>query len=653
MINNSTSTSKKLNIRTITIIVVIINLTILVAIYTMLDTPTIPPPVVDPESVALVVTETVHDKPYKPYSSSEEKEIQTCIRDAKNKYKNKENEKEAIKDLENCFNNRFPLSDVLCMEISELYRRKKDNKACSKWMQLAYDFNPNGNNYAYKLAKAYKKSKDYGLSRKFFIIAYDKNPTQARYNDVFWIKQKVNDFSGYEEATQVIINDINNKIRNNQNPNINPYSALHLPFNLEELQAIAHAKSLDSARKARGDRYEHVPDGDISRKIKVGYVSYDFRNHAVGIVMQNFFKYHNKDNFEIYAYNNNDEKPKDSIYKKILKSVDHMVQIKGMKAKDCAQRIYDDGIDILVDISLYTAGNRMDCFSLHPAPIQLSGIGLATTTGADYIDYLISDNYVVKPESMPYYNEKLMFMPFSYHPFSHKGHYPISPPKNRSSYGLPEDKILFCNHQNVIRTEPFCLNAWVEIIKRVENSALVIKDFGKDRKHFLGKEVSQRGLIVSEDQQTSQLLWMKGAGVYDHIPMKSMCDVYLDTHWYNGHSTTGDMLWAGVPILTYSGESMASRAAGSFALSMGFPEMITNSWEQFIERGVYLASSNRLKGLRKRVEDARETAPLFDTERYVSNLEKGMKIAFLRYQQSLETDHIHINDLEKYEDITL
>jgi len=138
---------------------------------------------------------------------------------------------------------------------------------------------------------------------------------------------------------------------------------------------------------------------------------------------------------------------------------------------------------------------------------------------------------------------------------------------------------------------------------------------------------------------------MPGAGSNDHIPQKAVCDLYLDSHWYNGHSTTGDMLYAGVPMITYPGESIAGRAAASFALSVGFPEMIVYSWDEYIERALYYINNpDRLKGLRKRLEKSRYVMPLFDSKRWVRNLERGFKEMWKIYSRGEKPRHIQVID---------
>jgi protein O-GlcNAc transferase len=406
--------------------------------------------------------------------------------------------------------------------------------------------------------------------------------------NLYWAMANINDYSMYDVYFFRLMNESRAIISKGEYPPVDPFVALHYPFTLKELYAICNSRALNIKSEVERDfpgvkPYTFQPIKN--RRIRVGYVSYDLRGHAVGIQFQDVFKYHNKSEFEIFGLNvcvsSKINYRADELYKQMKRDSDHMIDLEDANTKAAADKIYELGLDIIVDIGLYTAGNRMDIFVLKPAPIQAAGVGLATTTGAPWIDYLIADNFVTPPESAPYYSEKLLLMPHSYHPFSHRNFYPSNPPAvPRENLGLPKDKFLYCNHAGATRLEPKTIGYWADIIKRVNNSALVLKRFD-ERTENIVREFRKRGLFYSEDSSNpkNQIYFMWGAGRDDHIAGKSNCNVFLDVHYYNGHSTTGDMLWAGVPMITFPDVSIASRAAGSFALSAGFPEMIVNSWE--------------------------------------------------------------------------
>jgi len=421
---------------------------------------------------------------------------------------------------------------------------------------------------------------------------------------------------------------------------------MHLPFTAKDIQDISasHSEQIYKETMALGPfRFTHEKRPP-NHRIRVGYVSYDFRTHAVGWVIQGMFAFHNKTKFQIIAYNNGDSLS-DPVYLKIKSTVDHVVQIDKMSPAEAAHRVYADKIDILIDLGLFTAYNRMDIFPPHPAPVQMSWLGLACPTGAKFFDYLLVDRVVAPPETRPYFTEKLLYMPHSYHVNNHKQFYPIKAIPSRKDHNLP-NTFLFCNHANVIRHEPMTFRHWVNILKKVENSTMVIKHHNDDSVTNLREEARRAGLFIHETDLSSRMLFQRGSGT-DHIEIKSMCNLYLDVHNYNGHSTTADILWAGVPIVSYPGEVMASRVAASFATAAGFPEMVASSWDDYERKAVeYATNSARYEMVHKKLMDARMEMPLFDTQRFIANLEKGLLAIYNRWETGKRPQDYFIQDTQ-------
>jgi len=244
---------------------------------------------------------------------------------------------------------------------------------------------------------------------------------------------------------------------------------------------------------------------------------------------------------------------------------------------------------------------------------------------------------------MDHYAEKLLFMPYSYHIFDHKQFYGLQAPADRAKHGLPNNKFLYCNPQNNQRLYPEAFDHFANIVKRAPESALVLKYYNEQQATNIRFEARKRGMNVSDNPNESQLIFMHGTGDGSHIAMKSMCDLYLDMHNYNGHSTGGDMLWAGVPMVTYPGENMASRAGASFAKSMGAPEMVAESWEEYEDKAVTFATDKDLyQKLRKKIENNRVESPLFDTERWVRDFEYGLEEMYKLYRAGKPKDHIYV-----------
>jgi len=512
------------------------------------------------------------------------------------------------------------------------------------WYKVAHTLNKKEPSYAMNVGLCLiNQGKEYE-SIDWYKIAYDIKPHTNQLIGFVNMLWKFNNWTNYEEYEEKIVMEVRQEIKDGRRASIGSYVALHLPFTLAELREIAHSDALqiEAAAKSPKDPFTFRNDHD---RIRVGYVSYDLRYHAVGLQVQSMFGFHNRDKFEVFVYNTNDglKDPyiDSDVWKKINRTVEHAVELGKIPVNLGAERINNDSIDILIDLNLFTAHHRMDIFSVRPSPIQVAYLGLATTTGANWMDYVVVDHTVVPIYQAQHFSEKLIYMPFSYHIFDHKQNYGIKEPFQRMGFGLPEKKILFCNHQNNQRLYPEAFDHFANIVKVVENSSIVLKFYNDYQANNMKENARQRGLIVSDDPNESQLIFMHGTGDGSHIQMKAMCDVYLDMHNYNGHSTGGDMLWAGVPVVTFPGESMASRAGASFAKTMGFPELIANSWEEFEKIAIELGTNHdKYHDIRSRLEASRVNSPLFDTARWVRDFEFALEKMYDMYRKGEPKNHV-------------
>eukprot|EP01117_Protostelium_nocturnum_P013324 TRINITY_DN495_c0_g2_i1.p1 TRINITY_DN495_c0_g2~~TRINITY_DN495_c0_g2_i1.p1 ORF type:complete len:581 (+),score=201.82 TRINITY_DN495_c0_g2_i1:1057-2799(+) len=398
---------------------------------------------------------------------------------------------------------------------------------------------------------------------------------------------------------------------------------------------------------------------DGKRKIRVGYISPDLRHHAVGITIQNMFSYHDKSKFEILAFSCYEES-NDEITAKIKESVDEFVEIFDKDVVVAAKKINEHKPDILIDLGLFTAYARMDVFALRPAPISVAWLGLASTTGSRFYDYVIGDHVVVLPEHEKFYAEKIVRMPHSYHIFDHKQYYPYTPqrqPITRNQYAssLPEDlsnpPVFFCNYANNYRLDPYIFHRWLTIIKKTPHSTLILKYYNEESMNNLLDVIKEKypELVFDGNPQKDwpKVIFHRGGG-QDHIAMKTVCDIHLDVPKYNGHSTSGDLLWGGVPILTEPLTTMASRAAASFATTSGIQKMaVAQSPDDYVSKAVYYGTNKEeLAKVRSKLEAERMENPLFDTFLFTKHLEDAftqmMKLEFI---EESDPKSIDVNNL--------
>ncbi|KAL8201676.1 hypothetical protein R6Q57_010823 [Mikania cordata] len=357
-------------------------------------------------------------------------------------------------------------------------------------------------------------------------------------------------------------------------------------------------------------------------RLKIGYVSSDFGNHPLSHLMGSVFGMHNRENVEVFCYALS---PNDgSEWRlRIQSEAEHFKDVSAMTSDMIARLINEDQIQILVNLNGYTKGARNEIFALQPAPIQVSYMGFPGTTGASYIQYLVTDEFVSPTRFAHIYSEKLVHLPHCYfvNDYKQKNFDVLDPncqPK-RSAYGLPETKFIFGCFNQLYKMDPEIFTTWCNILKRVPNSALWLLRFPA------AGEMRLRAYAAAQGVQPDQIIFTDVAMKNEHIRRSSLADLCLDTPLCNAHTTGTDVLWAGLPMVTLPLEKMATRVAGSLCLATGVGEdMIVNSMKEYEDRAVYLAlNRSKLQELTNKLKLSRLSCPLFDTSRWVKNLERS------------------------------
>ncbi len=390
---------------------------------------------------------------------------------------------------------------------------------------------------------------------------------------------------------------------------------------------VARAWSADIARRVGGAGVsfnEPVPSNNGGR-ITLGYLSADFRNHPVTHLMRGIFRRHDRDRFRVccYSYGKDDG----SAYREgIRRDADRFVDLRGADHVAAARRIHEDGVEILVDLTGHTQDGRMEICALRPAPVQVSFLGFPGTTGAGFIDYLIADPTVVPGDHGPHYQEALIRLPRTFLPAD--SDQPVAVPQGgRSASGLPEEGIVFCSFNGGHKIEPVMFGTWMEILSRVEHSVLWLSGMGEVPAGNLRRAASDAG--VSPDRLIFAHRVPEKA---DHLGRLALADLALDTRIYNGHTTTVDTLWAGVPVIALQGTHFASRVSASALSAVGLAELAVPGLDDYADLAVRLAADPEARrGLRRHLEAARRTAPLFETDRFTRHLERAFEAVWDRF----------------------
>jgi protein O-GlcNAc transferase len=353
-------------------------------------------------------------------------------------------------------------------------------------------------------------------------------------------------------------------------------------------------------------------------KIRVGYLSGEFRAQATQYLSAGLYERHDRKDFEIIAFDagGGDQSP---MRARLEAAFDNFISISGLTDQEAAERIRDAEIDILVNLNGYFGRHRMGVFALRPAPIQVNYLGFPGTLGAPYMDYILADRIVIPDAERRYFTEQVVWLPDCYQVNDDKR--PIADQRpTRAEEGLPQTGFVFCNFNQSYKLLPETFASWMRLLKQVEGSVLWLMEGSGAFAQNLRQEAERRG-VAGE-----RLVFAQNRSLDRHLARLSLADLFLDSLPYNAHTTASDALWAGVPLLTCQGRAFAGRVAASLLGAIGLPELITGDLAAYEALALRLAREPaRLGGLRDRLAQNRATHPLFDTDRFRRHIESAYR----------------------------
>ena len=449
--------------------------------------------------------------------------------------------------------------------------------------------------------------------------------------DLLQTKMKICSWSGLAESLE----DISKKVVANEKVT-NPFALLALNDDI-----FLHKQSSEIYIQSRypfNPVLEPIVKRPQSQKIRVGYFSADFHNHATGHLMAELFELHDKSQFELVGLSFgpivNDE-----MRQRLEKSFDQFVEVGRKSDVEVAKLSRDLNIDIAVDLKGFTQDARTGIFAHRAAPIQVNYLGYPGTLGADYMDYIIADRTLIPLESQSCYLEKVVYLPNSYQVNDRKRL--ISDRQfTRQELGLPENGFIFCCFNNNYKILPATFEGWMRILKAVEGSVLWLFQDNAWAVDNLKKEAEKQGIVAD------RLVFAKRLPLPEHLARHHQADLFLDTFPCNAHTTTSDALWAGLPVLTLMGQSFASRVAASLLNAVGLSELITSNQEEYESLAIELAMNpNKLADIKLKLANNRMTTPLFDTLCFTKNIEAAYIKMMERYQKGLAPYHIYIKGI--------
>jgi len=365
-------------------------------------------------------------------------------------------------------------------------------------------------------------------------------------------------------------------------------------------------------------------EGHKDRPLRIGYLSSDLREHAIGFLMSELFELHDRKTVETFVYYCG-VIPDDPTLRRIKDSVDHWTSINELDDVAAARRIADDGIQILVDINGYTRDGRTKILPLKPAPIIVNWLGFPGSIASPYHHYIIADEWIIPPGSEIYYSEKVMRLP-CYQPNDRKRHIAERTP-TRAEMNLPEEAMVYCCFNGTQKISRYTFDRWLEILGRVPESVLWLLS-GTEKAHE-----NLRAYAASHGVSGERLIFADKKPNPEHLARYPLADLFLDTSPYGAHTTASDALWMGVPVVTFNGRSFASRVCGSLVRAAGLPELACATPQEYVDRAVALGKDKTSRlNYREKLAALRDTCDLFNTPKLTQSLEGLYKQMWADYE---------------------
>jgi protein O-GlcNAc transferase len=444
------------------------------------------------------------------------------------------------------------------------------------------------------------------------------------------LKMQNCDWSNFDSECDSLISNVRNG-----KPNSGTFVFFSIPSSsADQLQCakLSVAREYPVSHKPiwRGERYGHD-------RVRVAYLSPDFRMHATAFLVDGMFECHDRSRFETTAIACGPD-DKSELRRRMEESFDRFIDAQTYSDDRIARLARELEIDIFVDLAGFTEGSRTNVFARRSAPVQVNFLCYPGTMGAPYIDYIIADRIVIPENQREFFAEKVVVLPNSYQVNDAKRAIADKTPE-RSEMGLPPKGFVFCCFNNNHKITPHVFDSWMRILKQVDDSVLWLLGDNARAASNLNKEAAARGV------DTARLVFAKRMPPPDHLARHRLADLFLDTLPYNAHTTASDALWAGLPVVTRLGETFAGRVAASLLNAIGLPELVTTNSAAYEQMAVDLATHpEKLAAIRRKLAGNRLTAPLFDTRLFTRHIEAAYTVMYRRHQAGLPPDHIVVAD---------
>jgi predicted O-linked N-acetylglucosamine transferase (SPINDLY family) len=379
-----------------------------------------------------------------------------------------------------------------------------------------------------------------------------------------------------------------------------------------------------AARHPRAPQVVTPPRAVAAARLRIGYLSFDFHEHATAYLIAGLLEAHDRAHFETIALSYGLHGPS-PMRVRLEGAVDRFVDLKTTSDEDAAERIRELGIHILVDLKGFTGGARTGILARQPAPVQVNFLGYPGTMGADYVQYLVADRLLIQNVDERHYAEAVIFMPACYQPNDSRRPLPAQVPP-RSEFGLPEHGFVFCCFNNLYKITPPTFDSWLDLLLRVPASVLWLLEGTQTAMHRLRSMAQSRGVA------STRVVFAPHVDLATHLARYRHADLFLDTLPCNAHTTASDALWMGVPIVTLTGSTFAGRVTTSLLHAVGLPQLCTQSREAYVALALRFARNPAdLAAVKTHLESGRHAFRLFDSAAYCRDLERAYRAIWKRH----------------------
>lgn len=550
-------------------------------------------------------------------------------------------------------NRRFPDNEDIkeglgfCLsQIGNKYQAHRNFNMAQAAFEEATIFCPRNSSYFYNLGNAYYAQGNFQMALESFeqslLLASDSDT----YHNIGNTLKKINDFTNAkinyklaldlkENQTHTIVEliqlkqntcdwvDISELIKklkahvlNNNSCQISPFAALSMP-GLDNKEHLTIANSWINSHNLDLQNSRRISEKNSDEKITIAYMSADFRMHPLYYLIIDILKLHNHAKFEIkllYSGKNDN-----SAEMKEFKSLNaDFINISQLSDKMLYDKIIEEKVDILIDLSGFTMSSRSMIAAYKPAPITINWLGFPGTMGyfdkEPLYDYLLSDHYVIPKNQETYYAEQIIRLPNCYQP--NISNRPRTQAVEKSHYGIDEQTFVFASFGQSVKISEDIFKVWLNLLKNKNNSILWLLESNSHAHENLKTYAGGYGI------DAERIIFAAKVEFQEHISRHTIIDLFLDTYPYNAHTSASDALWAGCPILTMSGDTFASRVAGSILKEIGCDELITNDIEEYFKKALYLANNKKdLMELKNKIIKGKTNSTLFKPKTFVKNLE--------------------------------